>query len=256
MNDMNDGSPLLIHHGAIATITLRRPELANRLSENDLRVLRDHVDAVNQMDQVLVLRFSSTGKYFCSGYDISALAGNAEEGALNFGEVMDAIEAARPLTIAAINGGVYGGATDLCLACDFRIGVRGCDMFMPAARLGLHFYRGGMERYVSRLGLDSAKRLLLTAERIESDEMNEIGFLTEVVDRENLQSRLDELSNRLADMAPIAILGMKRHLNAIARGSLNVEALELDLHRAEVSADLQEGATAWREKRKPVFNGN
>lgn len=252
---MKDSSPLLVRDGAVATITLRRPELANRLSPNDLRVLLEHLDAVNEMESVLVLRFVSTGKYFCSGYDIQSLAGEAENGALDFGEVMDAIEAARPVTIASINGGVYGGATDLCLACDFRIGVPDCDMFMPAARFGLHFYRGGMERYVSRLGLNAAKRLFLTAEKIDAQEMLHVGFLTELVDAPLLQSRVDELTQQLAGMAPIALLAMKTHLNAIARGSLDINALRGDMRRSYASADLREGTSAWREKRQPIFTG-
>ncbi|MFP3753993.1 MULTISPECIES: enoyl-CoA hydratase/isomerase family protein [Cupriavidus] len=252
---MDDNSPLLTVDGAVATIALRRPEVANRLNPGDLRAIRNHIEAVNEMARVLVLRFVSAGKYFCSGYDIGSLAGKSDEGALNFGEVMDVIEAARPVTIAAINGGVYGGATDLCLACDFRIGVPGCDMFMPAARLGLHFYRGGMARYVSRLGLNAAKRLFLTTDRIDAATMLDIGFLTEMVEPAALHARVDQLSAQLAGMAPIALLGMKQHLNALARGTLDADALARDIHRSETSADLREGAAAWKEKRQPVFSG-
>ena len=252
---MDDNSPLLTVDGPVATIALRRPEVANRLNPGDLRAIRNHIEAVNEMERVLVLRFVSAGKYFCSGYDIGSLAGKSDEGALNFGEVMDVIEAARPVTIAAINGGVYGGATDLCLACDFRIGVPGCDMFMPAARLGLHFYRGGMARYVSRLGLNAAKRLFLTTDRIDAATMLDIGFLTEMVEPAALHARVDQLSAQLAGMAPIALLGMKQHLNALARGTLDADALARDIHRSETSADLREGAAAWKEKRQPVFSG-
>ena len=81
-------------------------------------------------------------------------------------------------TICRLNGGVYGGSTDLALACDFRIGVDTCEMFMPAARLGLHYYKSGIARYVARLGLDNAKRLFLTAEKIGATEMLRIGYLT------------------------------------------------------------------------------
>jgi enoyl-CoA hydratase/carnithine racemase len=252
---MDDNSPLLTVDGTVATIALRRPEVANRLNPGDLRAIRHHIEAINEKERVLVLRFVSAGKYFCSGYDIGSLAGKSDEGALNFGEVMDVIEAARPVTIAAINGGVYGGATDLCLACDFRIGVPGCDMFMPAARLGLHFYRGGMARYVSRLGLNAAKRLFLTTDRIDAATMLDIGFLTEMVEPEALHARVDQLSAQLAGMAPIALLGMKQHLNALARGTLDADALARDIHRSEISADLREGAAAWKEKRQPVFSG-
>ncbi|WP_423194357.1 enoyl-CoA hydratase/isomerase family protein [Cupriavidus sp. H18C2] len=252
---MNDNLPSLSVEGRIATITLRRPEVANRLSPADLDALRDHVAAVNGRPELLVLRFAAEGKYFCSGYDIGSLGGKAEEGAANFGDVIDAIAVARPVTIAAIQGGVYGGATDLCLACDFRVGVPDCDMFMPAARLGLHFYRGGMERYVSRLGLNAAKRLFLTADRISAEEMLRVGFLTELVAAEALTSRVEALSAQLASMAPIALLGMKRHLNDIACGRLDIDALQEDIRRSESSEDLREGAAAWREKRIPAFHG-
>jgi enoyl-CoA hydratase/carnithine racemase len=58
--------------------------------------------------------------------------------------MVDAVEQCRAVTIVAIQGGVYGGATDLALACDFRVGSMAADMFMPAARLGLHFYASGL----------------------------------------------------------------------------------------------------------------
>ncbi|MDF3837442.1 enoyl-CoA hydratase/isomerase family protein [Cupriavidus basilensis] len=250
-----NGEPHLCIEKSVATITLKRPELANRLSPGDLQVMREHINSVNAMAHVLVLRFTGTGKYFCSGYDIGALANADEAGAPAFGELIDLIEAARPVTIAAVNGGVYGGATDLCLACDFRVGVPHCDMFMPAARLGLHFYRGGLERYVSRLGVDTAKRLFLTAARLDAGEMLRVGFLNEVVAADTLAQRVEELSATLAGMAPIALLGMKQALNQIARGALDVAALERDIARAGASADLREGAAAWREKRPAAFTG-
>jgi enoyl-CoA hydratase/carnithine racemase len=56
-------------------------------------------------------------------------------------------------------------------------------------------------------------------------------------------------------MAPIALLGMKQAMNQIARGALDTAALEREIARAEASADLREGAAAWREKRTPVFSG-
>jgi enoyl-CoA hydratase/carnithine racemase len=249
-------TPQLTIEDKIATITLCRPDVANRLNQQDLRVLRDHVATVNRLEEVLVLRFLGTGRYFCSGYDITALADQPDAETLTFGEVIDAVEQARPVTIAAVNGGVYGGATDLCLACDFRVGVAHTEMFMPAARLGVHYYQGGLERYVSRLGLNAAKRLFLTTEKIDAATMLEIGFLTELVEARALAPRVDSLSQTLSMMAPIALLGMKKHLNAIARGALNAADLQRDIDRAERSSDLQEGAKAWGEKRRPVFTGN
>lgn len=245
-------TPELIIDGAVATVTLCRPEHANRLEADDLAMLAEHIAAVNSNDDVLVLRVQSNGKYFCSGYDIGRI-GAART--VPFDAVVNALEDARPVTIALIQGGVYGGATDLALACDFRLGIPGVDMFMPAARLGLHFYRRGLERYVSRLGVDTAKRLFLTAERIGADEMKAIGFLTHLVSAEALQATADQLTATLTAMAPIALLGMKRHLNAIARGALDADQLQRDVARAGTSQDLKEGRDAWAQKRAPRFTG-
>src|SRR5262249_57640427 len=125
-------------------------------------------------------------------------------------------------TICRLNGGVYGGATDLALACDFRIGVDTAEMFMPAAQRGLHYYKSGIMRYVSRLGADNAKRLFLTAEKIDAPEMLRIGYLTAMVPANALDAEIDRLATLLADNAPVAMRGMKHTINQIARGNLHL----------------------------------
>jgi enoyl-CoA hydratase/carnithine racemase len=245
--------PSLAIDGAVATITLRRPQVANRLEPQDLEVLMSHVAQVNA-SPVLVLRLQAVGRHFCGGFDIGKI-GAAGEG-IRFEDMVNAFEDCRPVTVAVIQGGVYGGATDLALACDFRIGGQRAEMFMPAARLGLHFYQRGLERYVSRLGLDVAKRLFLSAEKLDAGAMRECGFLTERVSDEALDARAQALCDTLAAMAPLAVTGMKKHLNRIARGRLDAAELQADIERTIRSQDLQEGARAWREKRAPRFTGN
>ena len=249
---MTDQTPDLQIDGAIATITLRRPEQANRLSADDLDRLGALIADVNARHDVLVLLLRGTGKYFCSGFDIGSIGGGGES---SFAAIVDALEEARPVTIAVLHGGVYGGATDLALACDFRVGAHGIDMFMPAARLGLHYYQSGLERYVTRLGLDNAKRLFLTAQRSDAEAMKAIGYLTHLVASEALEAEVTSLSNACASMAPIPLVGMKRHLNRIARGTLDASALRADIERAYQSDDLREGQAAWAEKRAPRFVG-
>src|SRR3546814_6443924 len=112
-----------------------------------------------------------------------------------------------------------------------------------------------MSRYISRLGLNQAKRLFLTAEKIEAEEMLRIGFLTELVDADRLLARVDELSGVLAGMAPIALLGIKKHLNLIARAQVDMDDIEQEVRRSESSRDIAEGALAWKEKRSAVFTG-
>ncbi len=246
------GAPTLTIDGAVATLQLNRPEVANRLNPDDLGLIRQHIQTVNE-SQALVLRIRSSGKYFCSGYDIGRIGAGGSGS--SFPDTVDALEDCRPVTIAAIQGGVFGGGTDLALACDFRVGAVGAEMFMPAARLGLHFYRRGMERYVSRLGLDTAKRLFLTAERIGAEEMLRCGFLTELVEPAALDARVEQLTETIGGMAPLALCGMKKHLNRIGRGALDTADLQAEIERAAGSEDLREGALAWKEKRKPRFTG-
>jgi enoyl-CoA hydratase/carnithine racemase len=215
--------------------------------------LRAHIETVNQ-SAVLVLRIRGTGKHFCSGFDIGQID-PSRKGGSGFEEMVDAVEDCRPITIAAINGGVYGGATDLALACDFRVGVEGAEMFMPAARLGLHFYKRGLERFQTRLGLNMAKRLFLTAQTLCSEEMHQCGFLTDLASPAEFEEVVDKLTGTIASMAPLAVTGMKRHLNRMARGVLDADDLQADIVKAALSEDLKEGGLAWKEKRKPVFNG-
>ena len=244
--------PDLSIEGPVARISLRRPDQANRLEPDDLVALAEHIATVNRTEEVLVLQLLAEGRYFCSGYDISRIGGART---VAFDAVVNALEDARPVTLAVLQGSVYGGATDFALACDFRIGARGIDMFMPAARLGLHYYPRGLERYVSRLGLDNAKRLFLTAERIGAEEMRAIGFLTQLESAEDLGAAAARLVATLSAMAPIPLLGMKKHLNRIARGTLDAADLQHDIARAGASADLREGQAAWLEKRAPRFTG-
>ena len=241
-------------NGALARITLRRARLANRLELGDLQTLHDHLDEINQREEIRVLLLAGEGRHFCSGFNITAVPGG--DAASLFERLANAWEAARPITIAKIQGGVYGGATDLALACDFRLGVPACEMFVPAARLGLHFYQGGLERYVTRLGVSWAKRILLTGQTLAANDMLASGFLDQLLpDPVALELAGEALAERLLAMAPLALLGMKKHLNAFARGALDVGTLRSDIALASTSKDLAEGVAAWKAKRVPQFFG-
>lgn len=251
---MSGHAPLLEVDGHLARITLRRPRLANRLEPSDLLDLQAQLREVNAREELRVLLLRGEGRHFCSGFNIDAVPG-LDAGAL-FAELSDAWENARPVTVAQIQGGVYGGATDLALACDFRLGQPACEMFVPAAKLGLHFYRGGMERYVSRLGLPWAKKVLLAGATLDAQEMLRSGFLDQLLpDAAALDAATQQLLEQLLAMAPLALLGMKKHLNAIARGQLDAAALQVDIARANASRDLVEGVAAWQARRKPRFEG-
>ena len=254
---MTEGLPTLATKGAIATIQLNRPSVHNRMEPEDLSELRRLLTVVEADPAVRVLILTATGRSFSSGFNIGKINGGDGDsgGDGSFDKVVDVVERFPIVTICALNGGVYGGSTDLALACDFRIGVEGMTMFMPAARLGLHYYAGGLRRYVSRLGLNAAKTLFLTAAKLEAADLLRIGYLTELVAADRLMPRALELAAVVASHAPIAVQGMKRALNDIARGEPDLALIAANQKRSRESADLAEGRAAWLEKRTPKFTG-
>jgi len=252
-------SPVLEIEGARATIRLNRPRHLNRLQAEDLGELLRLFDRIEADPAIRVLVLTGTGRAFSAGYDLNSVAERAvsaseqKSAGSAFEVVVNRLEDLGLPTICRLNGGVYGGSTDLALACDFRIGVDTAEMFMPAARLGLHYYPSGIKRYVTRLGVDNAKKLFLTAQKITAPEMLRIGYLTAMVPVEMLDEEVDKLANVLAGNAPNAMRGMKRAINEFARGELDAAAVEqryLDSQRGE---EIREGMAAFQAKRSPRF---
>ncbi|WP_416139356.1 enoyl-CoA hydratase/isomerase family protein [Halomonas sp. HK25] len=245
--------PVLEMDGHLATLTLSRPEQGNRLSDGDLDVLVEHFATINA-SSARVVRLCALGRHFCAGYDVSDLASGA--GGERFEATMDALAALRPITVAEVQGGAYGGASDLLLACDFRLGSHAARVSMPAARFGLHLYGGILRRYVSRLGLNTAKRMILNTEPLEAQEMFQLGLLTHPpCAAEELAARSQAIIDHLMALAPLALEGMKRHLNAIADGCFETRWLHEDIDRCKASRDFREGLQAIKDKRPAVFDG-
>jgi enoyl-CoA hydratase/carnithine racemase len=244
--------------GARATIRLNRPKHLNRLQPEDLDALIKLFDRIEADPALQVVVLTGTGRAFSSGYDLGSIAernakAQQQTAGSAFEIVVNRLEDLALPTICRLNGGAYGGATDLALACDFRIGVDSCEMFMPAARLGLHYYKSGIRRYVSRLGADNARKLFLTAQKIGAAEMLRIGYLTAMAPAEALDEEVDKLATILAGNAPVAMRGMKRTINEIARGALDEDAADQRHRDSMRGAEIKEGIKAFAEKRPPRF---
>jgi enoyl-CoA hydratase/carnithine racemase len=251
--------PVLTIEGARATIRLNRPKHLNRMQPEDLEAMLQLFDRIEVDPVIRVLVLTGTGRAFSAGYDLNSVADRAtssreqSSAGSDFEVMVNRLEDLGVPTICRLNGGVYGGSTDLALACDFRIGVDTAEMFMPAARLGLHYYKSGIRRYVSRLGADNAKKLFLTAEKIAAPEMLRIGYLTAMVPVEALDEEVDRLATILAGNAPLAMRGMKRTINEIARDALDEAAADQRARDSMRSAEIKEGVRAFAEKRPPKF---
>lgn len=250
--------PVLSVDGPRATIRLNRPKHLNRLQPEDLDTLLQLFGRIEADAAIRVMVLTGTGRAFSAGYDLGSIAERAtndreQTAGTAFEVVVNRLEDLGVPTICALNGGVYGGSTDLALACDFRVGVDHAEMFMPAARLGLHYYKSGIRRYVSRLGVDNAKKLFLTAEKIGAPEMLRIGYLTAMVPAAALDEEVDRLARSLAANAPVAVRGMKRTINEIARGQLDEAAADRRHRDSMRGAEIAEGIRAFAEKRPPRF---
>jgi enoyl-CoA hydratase/carnithine racemase len=261
MTTQNSSTPILTIDGPRADIRLNRPDKLNRIEPADLEALDRHLDTIEGDPSLRVIVLTGSGRVFSAGYHIGDLdeqhsgtrTPTGDE--VDFETVANRIEGCPLPTICRLNGSVYGGSTDFALACDFRIGIEGTEMVMPAARLGTHYYQGGLERYVTRLGVSAAKRLFMASLPQSSDDMLRIGFLDEAVPAEELDARVDALAARLARNAPLSVRNMKRAMNEIAVSRLDVEAFRAGYAACRESQDFREGVRAWKEKRRPVFEG-
>jgi len=231
-----DTFPQLAIAGPRATITLARPAEHNRIDPSDLAVLTQYFERLVADKSVRALVITGSGaKTFSSGYTLSAIREQLDD---RFEKMLDTLETLPLPVICALNGSVFGGATDMALACDFRIGIKNARMLMPAAKFGLHYYPGGIRRYVTRLGLSAAKKLFLTAQPIEADEMLRIGFLTELVEPGDLDAAVTRYVDAIAACEPVTVASMKRHLNQAADGQTDLAALRADYARSLASDEL------------------
>ena len=274
----DDGLPPRLHIDAAtarATITLRRPLRHNRLHRCDLHCLQQQLAQVAADRAVRVLVLTGEGRSFSAGFHLGEISASpappttastdaspaaspqpTQTDPLLFDQTADALQALPQPSIARLNGGVFGGATDLALACDFRVGVTGMELRMPAASLGLHFYPSGLMRYMSRLGLAAAKHLFLLADTVPAEELLRIGYLDRLVAAEALDATVRHLVDRLAANAPLAVRGMKLSLNELARGQADAATLRGREAHCAASGDLREGLAAFAARRPPRFSGS
>jgi enoyl-CoA hydratase/carnithine racemase len=259
-NQLNfPSSPVLQIAEGVATITLNRPAQRNRLENEDLQTLIEQFERVNEDSsvRVLVITANTEGQpkpVFCAGYDIGGFDAQGN-GANAFEQVPEALAVLRPITICALNGSVYGGATDIVLACDLRIGLEGIEWRMPATAIGLHYYPSGLQRYIQRMGVAASKRAFLTARPFTWQQLDKLGFFEAFVTADDFDQTLQDLTQDIFALAPLAAEETKKSLNEIENGQVNQTLLRSRVTMTSQSEDFLEGRKAFAERRKPVFKG-
>jgi enoyl-CoA hydratase/carnithine racemase len=242
--------------GHIGRLVLNNPQRHNSLGREQLDGIQDCLTEVAADKAVRVLIVSGAGtKTFCAGASLQELSdGQISDDA--FQKMTCQLADLSIPTVCAMNGDVFGGGAELAMSCDFRIGVEGSRMRVPAAAIGLCYPLAGINHFIRCLGVRLTKRILVASEEFDANSLLEIGFLDHLVPPRNLDEFANDFAGHLAGLAPLAVQSMKRIIGLAADGAVDPEvALELSRMCLE-SQDLQEGFTAKREKRSPLFTGH
>jgi enoyl-CoA hydratase/carnithine racemase len=257
---MTEGTPTLDLNGHLATLTLRRPSLRNSLNDDDLNTLLAHFEDINANPDVhaVVLRADTQGQkhpVFSAGYHVGGFD-NDPMAPLFFEKIPEALQRLRPVTVCALNGSVYGGATDLVLACDFTVAQEGLHWRMPACALGLHYYPSGLRRYVSRFGLNASKRAFLLGQSLRFEDLAKLDLFEALVPAADFEAAVQNITDALKTMSPLALQATKKSLNEIGAGLYCEPVLKERSRQSVHSGDFAEGRAAFAQRRPPQFTGH
>lgn len=253
---------LLSRDGAIATLTINRPETLNALDTATIRAMNGALDEVERDAGVRALIFTGAGRAFVAGGDIADL--NSRRGLAHYQEFAEdihklfrRIETFDKPTIGAVNGFALGGGTELLLTLDMRILSDKARLGLPEITLGLFPGAGGTQRIIRQLPLCRAKEIMFTGDMLTAEEAVSVGLANRVVPHETLMDAARELAGKVAAKSPLVLKLLKRTLSdgadmplsAALRHEQAMIGLVLD------SDDAHEGCGAFLEKRSPDFKG-
>jgi enoyl-CoA hydratase len=239
--------------GAIAIVTIDRPEALNALDAATLTDLRDRLHEIASDKTVRAVVLTGAGeKAFAAGADIRYMSGLDVEQARAWGalghETTALLETMPKPTIAAINGLALGGGCELALACDLRYAAARAKLGQPEINLAIVPGWGGTQRLARVCGVGVAKDLIYTGRTVNAEEALRIGLVHEIADP--VLERAMEVAHALTEKSGGALALAKRLIN-MAPGALEAEAREFGA--LFDSADAKEGLTAFVEKRPPSF---
>jgi enoyl-CoA hydratase len=243
--------------GAIACITLNRPEKLNALDPEMLAALEDAVNQAEESREVRAIILEAAGeKAFCVGADILAWTALSpldmwSQWIRRGHRVFDRLERAKQPVICAIQGFAYGGGLELALACDIRIVTDAARLAMPEVKLGTVPGWGGTDRLPKLIGSARAKQMIFTGEPIAAEVAERWGLANQVVPAASLSDCARALAEKIASNAPVAVQTAKQLIANSSSATLESLAAAVNAY----SEDAKEGLAAFREKRPPKFEG-
>jgi enoyl-CoA hydratase/carnithine racemase len=258
------GGKLRLDHPAehVARLTIDNPAKRNALDHEILDAFAATLPGL----EARCLLVTATGPVFSAGYDIGNLpreefADRAEALVAHpFHAAIEALDAFRFPSVAALNGHAIGGGLELALSCDLRIASEDAKLGMPPARLGLVYSHTGLRKFIDAIGAPRTRELFYTARNVPARTALQWGLVNEVVAPADVEARGVAYAARIAGHAPLSLEGNKRALRELlaAEGALDpdVERELVDLREACFhSEDFFEGVRAFAEKRPPRWRG-
>ncbi|MEP6641644.1 MAG: enoyl-CoA hydratase/isomerase family protein [Gaiellales bacterium] len=246
--------------GAVCVVELRREHKLNALSA----VMEERLGEAIRSPEVGRARcvvFTGGGRVFSAGADVTEFRDSGPASVMAYyrshGDVYERVARLPQPTVSAIAGYCLGGGFELALATDLRIAERSATFGLPEVGLGIIPGSGGLLRVARAVGPARAKDLILRGRRLEAAEAYSLGLVTEVVDDGDALRRALEIAEELAALPPLALQVAKRSIDLAADSSREaVVAMEqLAYGMLSNTADAQEAATAFAEKRPPRFDG-
>ena len=249
--------------GAVATITLGKPEEQNRLTRSLLLALQGIVDELAGDGDVQAVVLTGRGSEFFSMGILSPMvrAGYTKAQVLELvrtaNRLYDALETLPQIVIAALNGIARAGAAELALACDIRLAASHASFALPEARWGGPPGAGGPVRLPMLVGRARALEIVCTGRELDAAELERLGLVLAVHPADRLLAEAQALAARIAASGPLATRGAKRIVSTrLLAGFGEARVLSDTLrHAFEWSHDVDEGAAAHREGRGPRFTG-
>lgn len=249
--------------GAIGTITLNHPERRNALSGE---LIGDIIDGLKRMREercrVAILRAAAGCTVWSAGHDISELP-NAGRDPLAWGDplrvVVRAIQEFPAPVIGLIEGGVWGGACEMAMACDMTVATPNATFAITPAKLGIPYNLSGLLTLISTVPLTLAKELLFTAQPISAERALLVGMINHVVPADGIDAFVRAKAEQIAANAPLSIATMKEEIRLLAGAHAmapntfeRIQGLRRVVYDSE---DYEEGLRSFREKRRPQFRG-
>lgn len=248
------------HQGAVATLTLRRPEVRNAFNEEVIAELAHSFQQVSADRSVRCVVLAAEGPAFCAGADLNWMRRMAdytrEENLADAGKLADMLQAIylcpQPV-IARVQGDVFAGGLGLVAAADMAVSVDTAQFCLSEVKLGL--IPATISPYVIRaMGARAAHRYFLTAERFSAVEAYRLGLVHEVTSADRLDAVVAQWVQALTTASPHAVQVCKRLVQDVAEREINqalVASTVAGIADSRASEEGKEGVQSFLQKRKP-----